>query len=272
MKLSILYRLTGFAAAFLFLCLILAACGGRNNAPVELTAIPISTPTLAPATLSEPTTVPVMTPTELPAASNDAAAAPTSPPIEPTAEPTATTAAAAQFTTLQIVAAESEARFTLGELLAGVPTTVIGISKQLAGEMVFNLNDLRTAQLGVIQISARDFVTDNSFRNRAIQDRILQTGTHPLITFTPTRLIGLPAAAAVGDVLTFTIEGELTIRDITQTVTFTATVTIISETRLEGTASTSINRADFELQIPNVASVANVDEVVLLEIEFVAAR
>jgi hypothetical protein len=55
-------------------------------------------------------------------------------------------------------------------------------------------------------------------------------------------------------------------------VTFTTTVTVISETRLQGTASTSINRADFELQIPNVASVANVDEVVLLEIEFVAAR
>lgn len=58
---------------------------------------------------------------------------------------------------------------------------------------------------------------------------------------------------------------------MTQSVTFTATVTVISATQLEGSASTIVNRADFGLEIPSVPNVADVDEEVLLEIDFVAA-
>ena len=259
-------RVTRTAAATLalILVLLLVACGG-NNEPVELTAIPVNTPTTAPEPTAEPTVEPTAEP-EDPAPTEEAMVEPTA---EPTVEPTAAPVAAP--ITFQIVAAESEARFSLGEVLAGSPKTVVGVTSDLAGEMLVDLNDLSTAQLGVIQISAGTLATDNEFRNGSLREFILQTDDYPFITFTPTALNGLPAAAAVGDTITFEIVGDLTIRDVTQSVTFMATVTVVSETSLEGSATTTVNRTDFGLEIPSVPNVADVDEEVILEIDFVAA-
>lgn len=74
----------------------------------------------------------------------------------------------------------------------------------------------------------------------------------------------------MGDTLTFTIDGDLTIRDITRPVTFTIEATVISETQISGSASTIITRGDYGLIIPNVPNVANVEEEVELYITFVA--
>ena len=72
------------------------------------------------------------------------------------------------------------------------------------------------------------------------------------------------------ETLEFQISGDLTVRDITHPITFDVTVTAVSETRLEGSASAILARGDYGLQIPEVPRVANVDEEVLLEIDFVA--
>lgn len=158
----------------------------------------------------------------------------------------------------------------MDEDLRGARTTVVGATDQVAGEIAFDLNDLSTAQVGVLQINARTLVTDNSFRNRAIQNEILETGSYEFITFTPTAINGLPANATVGEAITFTIDGDLTIRDVTQPVTFTVVATPVTESQLAGTASAVITRADYNLAIPSVPNVANVEEEVELYIEFVA--
>ena len=53
-------------------------------------------------------------------------------------------------------------------------------------------------------------------------------------------------------------------------MTFDVAVILVDETRLEGLAATTIARADFQLTIPSVPNVADVDEEVLIELEFVA--
>ncbi|MEM9777909.1 MAG: YceI family protein, partial [Chloroflexota bacterium] len=67
---------------------------------------------------------------------------------------------------------------------------------QVAGQMRFDTNDLSTAEIGIIQINARTFVTDDNRRNNAIQNRILQTGEHEFITFTPTNITRLPESVS----------------------------------------------------------------------------
>lgn len=173
--------------------------------------------------------------------------------------------------TFAIVSAESQARFTLDEELRSVPTTVIGATDQVAGQIGIDFANPANSQLGVIQVNARTLETDNNFRNRAIQNEILQTGSFEFITFTPTGISGLPATIAVGDTVTFQVTGDLTIRDITKSVTFEVTVTVAAADRLEGLASVTVLRSDYGLQIPSVPSVANVTDEVLLELEFVAA-
>jgi len=44
----------------------------------------------------------------------------------------------------------------------------------------------------------------------------------------------------------------------------------VAPERIEGTATSAVNRADFELHIPQVRHVADVDEQVQLTINFVA--
>jgi polyisoprenoid-binding protein YceI len=169
-----------------------------------------------------------------------------------------------------IVQAESEVRFTLGELLSGVPTTVVGATDQVAGEIAIDSVAPANSKVGMILINARTFVTDNNFRNRAINNEILDTDEFEFVSFTPTAITGFPENPSVGEALEFQIIGDLTIRDITNEVTFEVTVTAVSETRLEGYASAMIARADYDLQVPNVPRVADVDEEVLIEINFVA--
>ncbi|MCP4143633.1 MAG: YceI family protein [Chloroflexi bacterium] len=170
----------------------------------------------------------------------------------------------------RIAASQSEARFTLGEVLGGEATTVIGKTNQVTGAFSLDFENLQDTELGEILIDASTFVTDNSYRNRAIQNRILNTGTYQLISFLPTEIAPIPDSVEFGESLTLEISGDLTIKGVTENITFTANITPISATQIEGHAETMIAYADFDISIPSVPRVASVDEEVLLEIDFVA--
>ncbi len=172
--------------------------------------------------------------------------------------------------TFQIVPEESQARFIINEVLRGKPFTVVGQTNQVAGLIAVNPANPADSTAGPVRINARTFVTDNTQRNRAINRFILQTNQFEFIEFTPTALQGIPAKVTPGTPFTFQTTGDLTIRDITKPVTFEITVTPVSETRLEAVARATIQRADYNLVIPDVPFVAGVDEEVQLEVEFVA--
>ena len=165
---------------------------------------------------------------------------------------------------------ESEVRFELDEDLRGVRTTVVGSTDQVAGQIALDFSDLSTAQVGEIQINARTLATDNNFRNRAIQNEILDTGEHEFISFVPTAVNGLPASAAMGEEISFTIDGDLTIRGITEPVTFNVVATAVSNSQITGTATAIVLRETYGLNIPEVPNVANVESEVDLIITFVA--
>ena len=256
--------------------LSLAACGvlREPEAPSEpIGAIPLEVETAtAPAAAPSATPEPAA---EEPTVEGPAAEGPA--PEEPTTEePTAAAEAVAPAGTegepliYSISQDASEVRFELGEDLRGVRTAVVGVTDQIAGELAVNLSDLASTQVGTIQINARGLATDNNFRNRAIHNEILQTGAYEFITFTPTAVEGLPDAAAPGETVNFTVTGDLTIREITQPVTFEVAATAASADSLSGTATATVNRVYFDLRIPSVPNVANVDEEVRLTIDFVA--
>ncbi|GJM40171.1 MAG: hypothetical protein DHS20C20_04530 [Ardenticatenaceae bacterium] len=164
----------------------------------------------------------------------------------------------------------SEVRFELDEDLRGNRITVVGTTDQVAGQLAINLGDLSTTQVGIIQINARALATDNNFRNRAIQNEILDTDDYEFITFTPTAVNDLPDSAAIGEEISFTIEGDLTIRDVTETVTFSVVATAVSDSQITGTATATVLRDTYGLTIPEVQNVANVENEVDLIITFVA--
>lgn len=243
--------------ALLLMLVTLAACGSAPATAVlpQPTATPVQ-PTAA----SEPTTA---------APTATVAAAPSPEAATPTAEtPTAEVDTGAVV--FQIVPDQSEARFLITEELRGQPTTVIGTTRLVSGELRLDLADLSQSQIGAIAVDAGSLTTDNDFRNQAIRRFILVTSQFPTITFTPTAITGLSGAAAAGQPLSFQITGDLTIRDVTQTITFAVSAAGASTTQLSGTATATVQRSAFNLLIPSVPQVANVSEDVLLTLDFVA--
>ncbi len=248
--------------------------GGSAEASATLSA-----PTLAIAT-QPPTSAPTAAPTveATPEASAETAA--TAEATAATTAEAATTEAAAMagaaadnLVVFNLVADDSEVRFILDEILRGSPNTVTGRTNQIAGQIAVDFANPANSQVGEIRISARALATDNELRNRAIRGQILQSSQDQFefISFKPTEISGLPASVTLGQSFEFTLTGDLTIRDITQPVTFAVTVNPVSQTRLEGTATATVQRADYNLTIPNVPGVADVDEAVRLEITFAAA-
>jgi polyisoprenoid-binding protein YceI len=82
--------------------------------------------------------------------------------------------------------------------------------------------------------------------------------------------VGLPETVAVGESFSFQVSGDLKLVDTTRSVTFDVEVNPVSETRIEGYGSTTVSRADYNLDFPTPPMVANVADEVLLEIDFVA--
>ena len=194
----------------------------------------------------------------------------------PTAEATSEAAAAdtgPSRALFRINEEESRANFYIEETLLGNPTTVVGTTRRVAGDLIVNFADPSQSQVGEIAVNVRTLRTDQEFRDQSIRGQILETSVegNEFVTFVPTSLTGLPQSAiGIGETVEFQIEGDLTIKGTTQTVIFDTTVTLAAAEQITGTAQTEIVYADYGISINAPPQVAGVGETVILEIEFVA--
>lgn len=172
----------------------------------------------------------------------------------------------------QIASSASEARFIIGEVLMGQDNTVTGATDQVQGGFDVDLAAPDQVTFEPIVIDATGFVTDENRRDQAIRRFILETASaaNASITFTPTAVKGLPSTVEVGQGYPVSIQGNLEIHGVRQPVTFSGTVTATSPSQIVGSFSTSIQRSDFNLNIPSVRLVASVDEQLRLEFDFTA--
>ena len=186
-----------------------------------------------------------------------------------TAEAVDVTEGATVFT---IMPEESLVSFELDEVLMGQPKTVVGTTDQVAGQISVNPASPAESQMGTIEVNVRTLETDSSMRDRTIRGQVLQSAQDEFefVRFIPGEITGMPESVAVGEPFSFQVTGDLVIKAITQSVTFDVTVTAVSEDRIEGSAQTTITRSMYALTIPNAPNVADVEEEVLLTIEFVA--
>ncbi|NDJ59623.1 MAG: YceI family protein [Chloroflexi bacterium] len=173
----------------------------------------------------------------------------------------------------RIVPAESEARYLIEETLLGNRITVVGSTQEVAGDVIVNFLSPAGSQLGTIAVNARTFQTDDARRDQAVRGRILLSAQDEFefITFAPTALIALTGdPVAVGDTVEFEIAGDLTVREVTREVIFTASVTIATPERIEGLVTTEIFYPDFNLVINAPPTISDIAQTIGLEVEFVA--
>jgi len=167
---------------------------------------------------------------------------------------------------------ESEARFIIQETLVGNPKTVVGVTHQVAGDMLIDFKNPARSVLGVIRVNVRTLETDNEFRNRALRGQILQAERpeFEFAEFTPAALAGLPEDITIGQPFTFQLLGSLNLHGVSRDVTFDVTVTPVSDTQISGTARTRLSYADFGMSIPEAPGVADVSDTVQIEIDMTA--
>ncbi len=199
-------------------------------------------------------------------------------PARPTMKPLApaTTTTAAEVTTTQnqtlyaIVTEGSTATFTLDEMLRGEPKTVVGTSTgYIAGEIGLDKKNMASSTIGEIRVNARTFITDDNSRNNMTRRAILKTedDANEFIIFTPSSIV----VADKNSTNTFDIMGDLRIAGVTKPATFHATTILAKDGTLTAHVTATVKRADFNLTIPNIPFIANVEDTVDLALDFTAS-
>jgi len=243
--------------------------GGSGEPSTEVTAPPItSAPTTAATTTAADPAATSTVAAESDPTTTVAETAPTAV-VESTEPEAAVTTSAVLY---RIDKAESSVSFEIDEILNGNPFRVVGVTTEVAGEVLIDFDDPTASQLGTIVINVRTFATDSGFRDRAIRGPILGSSRdeNEFAMFEPVDIEGLPDRVVVGDRVPLRITGTFTLSGESRPVTFDTEVSVVSEERVEVTGTAAVLRSDFGLTIPDVPSVSGVADDLLLVIDLVA--
>lgn len=164
---------------------------------------------------------------------------------------------------------QSLVTFTMNELLREKPFLVVGTTTQIAGDIAVKDGKF---EIGELAINAKTLVTDSSSRNGAIARMILKSETpgNEFMIFKPTSndFVG---PLAMGKEVSFNVVGDMTISGVTKPVTFAVTA-IVEADKVTGIAKTTLKRSDFNLVIPNLPFIADVDDEFPVTASIVADR
>jgi polyisoprenoid-binding protein YceI len=240
----------------LFLTLFLvAACGGASTPTA--TPIPVEEPAVAPTAVEEPTAT-----------------------STPVSEASGGDQDASGQRTYVIVPEESKASYEVDEeffadalskygIQAGLSDT-IGSTQEIEGELQLNLDDL-SAPLGTnrFTVNLATLTSDQSLRDRWIRQNGPRFNQFPNAEFTATAIEDAPETYSEGDEVQFKLVGDLTIREITQPVTFDVTANLEGDI-ITGIATAQLLMTDFGIDPPNFANTLSVGNEFAVQVEFTA--
>src|SRR5688572_27296183 len=120
--------------------------------------------------------------------------------------------------------------------------TTVGSTFQVEGNMELQI-DPNNGGVAVgenqITVNLESLTSNEARRDNRIRREWLESTTYPLATFVVQEIQGFPAGIQEGAEATFQLVGDLTIRDVTQSTTFTTTAVLNGDT-ISGTATTQI--------------------------------
>jgi polyisoprenoid-binding protein YceI len=158
----------------------------------------------------------------------------------------------------------NETLFNEGNRLA----TAVGITSTVRGEVFVDRTRPASSRIGTITVDISRFRSDSDRRDNAIRRRWLESAQYPIAEFAATAVRGLPDKYEDGRDVPVGIAGTLTVRGITQPVTWTATIRIEGDT-LTVTGRTTVRMTDFGFDPPSIAFLRTENDV-RLEFRLVA--
>ncbi len=190
------------------------------------------------------------------------------------ADPASTIAATASSgaTTYAINADQSQAKVTVNEKLAFLPSNSDAVltTNAMQGQIVLGADGM-PSDGSKIQVDLRTLKSDQTMRDNYIRQTTLQSDTYPLATFVITSADGLNGPLQNGQQAAFKLLGTMTIHGVTKPVTFDATATMNGGT-LTGTATTAFIFEDFGMTPSNKANIVTVNDLIHLQMTIAATK
>lgn len=141
------------------------------------------------------------------------------------------------------VSAGSQAGYRVKEVLFGQDAEAVGRTAGVTGTMEISGMTVTTAEV-VVDMTA--VASDEDRRDGQFHGRIMDTASFPTATFTLSEPIELGSVPADGEVVTHTVTGDLTLRGVTNQVTFELTARRNGAT-IEANGSIAVDFDDFEI-------------------------
>jgi polyisoprenoid-binding protein YceI len=150
--------------------------------------------------------------------------------------------------------------------------TAIGITDQVSGQLVLDLNGVPSVISGEIVVDISKLTSDDGKRDDRIRSEYLESSSFPLAVFVPTAIESFPGDVyEPGQEVTFELVGALTIREVTKTVTFEVTA-IFEDGVLQGTASAMILMTDYGFDPPAISGFMQAENEALITITLLAVE
>jgi polyisoprenoid-binding protein YceI len=170
---------------------------------------------------------------------------------------------------LVLVPERSEARYRVREQLANMslPNDAVGVTNGVSGAIVVAQDGTVFAEESRFTVDLRTLQSDVGMRDGFIQRNTLQTSQYPTIEFVPTMAVGLPSPLPTSGQVMFQLQGNMLLRGVTRPTTWDVTAEVRGQT-LVGRAVTQFTFGDFEMEIPRVARVLSIEDLITLELDF----
>ena len=148
-------------------------------------------------------------------------------------------------------------------------TVVIGTTPGVTGEIQLDFNAAEIMQAAQFTVDMTGLATDQNRRDKWLTENAITTGVFPQATFVATSASGLPASINDGESVNFQLTGDLTVRDVTNSVTFEVTA-VLSNNTIEGTATLPLKMTDFGITPPDFANTLTVADDFRIEVTLTA--
>ena len=164
------------------------------------------------------------------------------------------------------------ARYIVGEELRGVdlPIKAIGETSDVSGSVVFEDDGEVDSDSSVLQVGLTGFRSDEDRRDRWVRSSLFNTRQFPNAELVVRGFDYLPWPLPESGEATFELYGDLTIQEVTKSVTWDVTAQFDGGS-VTGQAKTMITFDQFELDKPTFAFILSVDDEIFLEIDLVAS-
>jgi polyisoprenoid-binding protein YceI len=171
----------------------------------------------------------------------------------------------------RIDTSQSEASYSVNEIILQTVEgrTVVGKTKGVSGEILFDTVNPSQSQLGKITIDVEQLTSDSRLRDERIRKSFLESSSYPEVMFIAEKLIGLPETLEPNQTYSFQIEGHLTVKETTAKTTWDATLSLEND-KLVGSASTTIYMSTFGVGPIDIAGLLETKDEMKLSINFVA--